>query len=70
MELFSPQKIQLIIESKMPGSKATVRDMTGTNDHFELEVVASQFEGKSLVELGLRAGASRLDRVVHVSPGN
>lgn len=50
MELFSPQKIQLIIEGKMPGARAVVRDMTGTNDHFELHVVSPQFEGKSLVE--------------------
>ena len=50
METFSPQKIQLIVEAKLPGSKANVRDMTGTNDHFELYVVAAQFEGKSLVD--------------------
>lgn len=50
METFSPQKIQLIVEQKLPGARAKVRDMTGTNDHFELEVVDPSFEGKSLVE--------------------
>ncbi len=50
MEMFSPQKIQLIVEEKLPGSRAKVRDMTGTNDHFELEVVSNAFEGKGLVE--------------------
>lgn len=50
MELFSPQKIQLIVEEKLPGARAKVRDMTGTNDHFELEVVSPAFEGKGLVE--------------------
>lgn len=50
MDPYSPQKIQLIVEQKMPGARAAVRDMTGTNDHFELEVIAPQFEGKSLVE--------------------
>ena len=50
MEVYSPQKIQLIIEEKLPGAKASVRDMTGTNDHFELYVVSKLFEGKSLVD--------------------
>lgn len=48
--MFSPQKIQLIIEKAMPDASAQVRDMTGTNDHFELVVVSPTFEGKGLVE--------------------
>ena len=38
------------MEKGLPGSKAEVRDMTGTNDHFELVVVAPAFEGRNPVE--------------------
>ncbi len=48
--MFSPQKIQLIVEEKLPGSSAKVVDMTGTNDHFEMTVVYNLFEGKNPVE--------------------
>ncbi len=48
--MFSTDKIRQIVEAGIPGSKAEVRDMTGTNDHFELRVVSSAFEGKKPVE--------------------
>ena len=48
--MFSPDKIQQIVETALPGSRAQVRDMTGTNDHFELLVVAKAFEGKGPVD--------------------
>ena len=48
--MFSPQKIQLIVEEKLPGSTAKVIDMTGTNDHFEMVVTTPAFEGKGMVE--------------------
>jgi stress-induced morphogen len=48
--MFSPEKIQAIVEGALPGAKVHVNDMTGSNDHFEVVVVAPQFEGKRLVE--------------------
>jgi stress-induced morphogen len=48
--MFSPEKIREIVEAGIPGAKAEVRDMTGTNDHFELRVVAAAFEGKGPVQ--------------------
>lgn len=48
--MFSPNTIKTLVEKGIPGSKAEVTDMTGTNDHFQLLVVAPAFEGKSLVE--------------------
>jgi len=47
--MFSPQKIQSIVEEALPGSKAEVHDMTGTNDHFQVVVVCPEFEGKGMV---------------------
>ncbi len=48
--MFSPERIQSIVESALPGARAQVRDMTGTNDHFELVVVSAAFEGKGPVD--------------------
>lgn len=48
--MFSPEKIQQLVEAGLPGAKAEVRDTTGTSDHFELVVVASAFEGKGPVD--------------------
>ena len=38
-----------MVEESLPGSKAEVRDMTGTNDHFQLVVVHAGFDGKPMV---------------------
>jgi acid stress-induced BolA-like protein IbaG/YrbA len=63
--MFSPQWIQKTVETALPGAEAQVRDMTGTNDHFELLVISSAFEGKGPVDrhrmvyaaLGSKVGA-------------
>jgi stress-induced morphogen len=44
------EEIRAKIETGLPGSRAQVRDTTGTGDHFEAIVVAEQFAGKSMVE--------------------
>ncbi len=48
--MFSTDKIKEMVETAFPGSSVQVRDLTGTNDHFELVVVSSIFEGKRPVE--------------------
>lgn len=48
--MFSPDKIKKIVEQSLPGSKAQVVDLTGTNDHFQLVVVSEVFQGKSRVD--------------------
>ena len=47
--MFSPEKIKLELEKSLPGAHVRVRDLTGTNDHFEVEVVSEAFQGKTLV---------------------
>jgi stress-induced morphogen len=44
------EEIQQQIEARIEGAVADVRDYTGTGDHFEVRVVSSAFEGKSLVQ--------------------
>ena len=38
------------IESALPGSEATVEDLTGGGDHFRAEVVSDRFDGLSRIE--------------------
>jgi stress-induced morphogen len=38
------------IEGALPGSTASVEDLTGTGDHFRAEVVSDRFEGLSRVQ--------------------
>lgn len=48
--MLQADEIRSQIESLLPGAQARVQDTTGTGDHFEVVVVAPDFEGKSLVE--------------------
>ena len=43
------EQIKAHIESNLPGSKVSIRDMTGTADHWEVWVVAEQFLGKPML---------------------
>ena len=46
----TPQEIENIILTAMPGCKVKVSDMTGTSDHFEIHVVSKDFRDLPLVE--------------------
>lgn len=48
--MISAQKIQSLVEAALPGSHVQAEDTTGTNDHFQLVVVSSAFEGKGMIE--------------------
>ena len=48
--VITPQDIEELIMSAMPGSKVKASDMTGTSDHFEIEVVSKEFAGLSLMD--------------------
>lgn len=48
--MIGPQDIHDRIASALPGAEVTVRDMTGTSDHYEITVVSATFMGLSLVD--------------------
>jgi len=48
--MFSESKIEDILKQALPGAQVVISDMTGTKDHFRVEVTSEQFAGKSLVE--------------------
>ena len=43
-------ELQSLLEQKIPDSVVKVSDLTGTSDHFDVDVTSPAFEGKSLVE--------------------
>ena len=43
-------ELQQLLESKIPDSAVKVTDLTGTSDHFGIDVTSPVFEGKSLVD--------------------
>ena len=46
----STDELKQRIEAAIPGSTASVIDLTGTEDHFRAEVVAPEFAGLSRIE--------------------
>jgi len=63
-----PEQLKSLIEAGIPAAQVTVRDLTGTRDHFGVQVVAAAFAGKSLVEqhqMVYRAVGQELTNAVH-----
>lgn len=61
-------EIKMMIENKIPGAQARVSDMTGTGDHFEIEVTSKDFSGKTLLEqhrMVFAALEKEMDRRIH-----
>jgi stress-induced morphogen len=46
----SPEVIRDRLLQAFPGAQVDVTDLTGTQDHFQAVVIASQFEGKSRID--------------------
>jgi stress-induced morphogen len=44
------EELKTRIEGALPGSTASVEDLTGGGDHFRAEVVSDSFEGLSRIE--------------------
>jgi stress-induced morphogen len=42
--------MEKMVAEALPGCRVQVIDLTGTGDHFRVEVIAPQFDGKNLVE--------------------
>lgn len=48
--MLSTSQVQKLIEDNIPEAQVRVTDLTGTSDHFGVEVVSPVFAGKSLIE--------------------
>jgi stress-induced morphogen len=48
--MIAPDRIRTMLLEALPGADVDVKDLTGTQDHFEATIVAPQFTGKSRIE--------------------
>lgn len=48
--MVSPEQVEVMIKSGLPDAQVKVEDLTGGGDHYQVTVVSSQFEGRSLVQ--------------------
>jgi acid stress-induced BolA-like protein IbaG/YrbA len=48
--MITVKHIKDLVEQALPGALVQVEDATGAGDHFNVVVVTSQFDGKTLVE--------------------
>jgi stress-induced morphogen len=46
----TPEELKTRIETAIPGARAEVVDLTGTQDHFRATVEAAAFDGLSRIE--------------------
>ena len=63
-----PEEITAKIRVTIPDAEVSLKDLTGTQDHWEAEVISNAFEGKSLIErhrLVNRALAEELKGPIH-----
>ena len=44
------QELKKLLETSIPDASVQVMDMTGTSDHFEVDVVSPVFAGKTMIE--------------------
>jgi len=44
------ETVHSLLNAAFPGAKVEVVDLTGTQDHLQVAIVAREFEGKSRVE--------------------
>jgi stress-induced morphogen len=46
----NPESVKAQLMAAFPGADIEITDLTGTQDHFQARVVASQFLGKSRID--------------------
>lgn len=50
MPLMTPSQLKALIEDGIPDSQVQVTDLTGTYDHYGVDVVSPVFAGRSLLD--------------------
>lgn len=48
--MMSPDEVKRMLEPAFPGAQIEVSDMTGSMDHFDIEIVSPAFEGLTLIK--------------------
>ncbi|NJL48151.1 MAG: BolA family transcriptional regulator [Leptolyngbyaceae cyanobacterium SM2_5_2] len=48
--MISPDQVETMIKANLQDAEVQVQDLTGGGDHYQVLVVSSAFEGRSLVQ--------------------
>ncbi len=48
--MITPSDLTAIIQQSLPDAKVHCEDLTGTQDHWKIQVISQAFEGKRLLE--------------------
>ncbi|MFE4106006.1 BolA family protein [Almyronema epifaneia] len=48
--MISPDQVESMIQTGLPDAQVNVQDLTGGGDHYQVTVVSSAFEGRSLIQ--------------------
>lgn len=48
--MMTTTQLEKLLRERFPGAQVAVRDLTGTSDHFAVDVTSPEFAGKSLIE--------------------
>ena len=48
--MISPDEVKTMLEPAFPGGRIEVSDMTGSMDHFDIEIISPAFEGLTLIK--------------------
>ena len=48
--MISPDQVQSMVKAGLPDAQVQIQDLTGGGDHYQVTVISSQFEGRSLVQ--------------------
>ncbi len=63
-----PAELAELIRDALPDAEVAVTDLTGTRDHYRVEVVSDSFAGKTLVQqhqMIYRAVGNHMTQAVH-----
>lgn len=48
--MLAPEEVKRLLVAAMPDAEITLKDLTGTQDHYEAHIVSSAFAGKSMIQ--------------------
>ena len=66
--MMQTKQVKKMLLDAFPDAEVDVRDMTGTGDHFEINVTSKSFAGKPLIQqhqMVHKALESEMDRGIH-----
>ena len=48
--MISPDQVESMVKAGLPDAQVQIQDLTGGRDHYQVIVISSEFEGRSLVQ--------------------